>query len=85
MGNITKEQAIDWLCRLRSDLDWENPKHKLMFKNALSEGIKSLEERKQGEWKRVIDKSGHLVWECDCGWQERIATKFCPDCGIKMK
>lgn len=41
--------------------------------------------RKKGKWKRVVDKNGHWVWECDCGWQERLATKFCPDCGAEME
>ena len=39
---------------------------------------------KIGHWKRVSDKTGKLVWECDCGWQQRFATNFCPDCGAKM-
>lgn len=39
---------------------------------------------KTGHWNRVTDKAGHLVWECDCGWQQRFATNFCPDCGTKM-
>ena len=41
-------------------------------------------EPKTGHWKRVLDKTGHLVWECTCGWQQRFYTKFCPDCGAKM-
>ena len=40
---------------------------------------------KTGHWNRVTDKAGHLVWECDCGWQQRFATNFCPDCGMKME
>ena len=40
---------------------------------------------KTGHWNRVTDKAGHLVWECDCGWQQRFATNFCPDCGTKME
>ena len=39
---------------------------------------------KKGKWIRVVDKAGHWVWECDCKWQQRIATNFCPDCGAKM-
>ena len=42
-------------------------------------------KQKTGHWNRVTDKAGHLVWECDCGWQQRFATNFCPDCGIKME
>ena len=42
-------------------------------------------KEKTGKWKRTTDKTEHLVWECDkCGWQQRIATNFCPDCGCHM-
>lgn len=41
-------------------------------------------KEKTGKWTRVTDKTGHLVWECGCGWQQRIATNFCPDCGCHM-
>ena len=54
------------------------------------EDIKSLPPvqpmRPKGHWERVTDKAGYLVWECDkCGWQKRIATNFCPDCGTDMR
>jgi len=39
---------------------------------------------KTGHWTRVTDKTGHLMWECKCGWQQRFHTNYCPDCGIKM-
>ena len=51
------------------------------------EEIKKLPSvtRQTGEWIRVTDNAGHLVWECDkCGWQQRYNTNFCPDCGAKM-
>ena len=57
----------------------------------LQRAIKALppvtpQEPKIGHWKRVTDKTGHLVWECDkCKWQQRFWTNFCPDCGAKMK
>lgn len=39
-------------------------------------------QQKMGRWIRVTDKTGHLVWECNkCGWQQRLNTNFCPDCG----
>lgn len=42
-------------------------------------------KRPKGKWIRVVDKAGHLVWECEyCKWQQRIATNFCPDCGAEM-
>ena len=38
-----------------------------------------------GHWIRVTDKAGHLVWECDkCGWQKRLWTNYCPECGAIM-
>lgn len=42
-------------------------------------------EPKTRKWKRTTDKTGHLVWECDCGWQQRFNTNFCPDCGAEME
>lgn len=41
-------------------------------------------KEKTGKWTRVTDKTGHLVWKCDCGWQQRFNTNFCPDCGARM-
>ena len=41
--------------------------------------------RQHGEWKRCLDNSKHWVWKCKCGWTERIATNFCPDCGADMR
>ena len=41
--------------------------------------------KSKGEWERVTDKTGHLVWECKCGWQERLSTNFCPNCGTDMR
>lgn len=42
-------------------------------------------QQKVGKWIRATDKAGYLVWECNCGWQQRIATNYCPDCGTKME
>ena len=41
-------------------------------------------QRKKGKWRRVVDKAGHWVRECDCKWQQRFATNYCPDCGAEM-
>ena len=41
-------------------------------------------QQKTGQWSRVTDKYGHLVWECECGWKQRLHTNYCPDCGAKM-
>ena len=59
-------------------------KAKLCQKSYLA-GMEHKQEPKTGHWTRAIDKTGHLVWECDkCGWQQRFHTNYCPDCGIKM-
>ena len=42
-------------------------------------------KKKTGKWIRTTDKTGHLVWKCDCGWQQRLWTNFCPDCGCQMR
>ena len=45
-----------------------------------------VRENIHGHWIRVTDKVGHLVWECDkCGWQKRLWTNYCPDCGADMR
>ena len=49
------------------------------------DGYEKAMEQKTGHWNRVTDKAGYLVWECNCGWQQRFATNFCPDCGAKME
>lgn len=59
------------------------------FRYRIVEDIKALPsvtpKEKTGKWIRTTDKLGHLVWECDkCGWQQRFATNFCPDCGCHM-
>lgn len=57
------------------------------YKDDLRIMIEALEkstpliERPKGKWVRVVDKAGHWVWECDCKWQQRFATNYCPDCG----
>lgn len=54
--------------------------------NSLTNGIRDYlppvtPKRPKGKWIRVVDKAGHWVWECDCKWQQRFATNYCPDCG----
>ena len=45
-----------------------------------------VRENIHGHWIRVTDKAGYLVWECDkCGWQKRLWTNYCPDCGADMR
>jgi hypothetical protein len=44
---VTREEKLDWLCRLRSDLDvWipEMNKYKRMYKEVLTEEIQALEQ-----------------------------------------
>lgn len=55
------------------------------FKELLDDLPPVIPQPKTGHWHRVTDKAGYLVWECNCGWQQRLATNFCPDCGAKME
>jgi len=76
---ISREAVLD-LC------DSKDPEYKVRY---FKEDVECLPpvtpQPKTGRWTRVTDKAGHLVWECDCGWQQRFYTNFCPDCGIKMQ
>ena len=76
---ISREAVLD-LC------DSKDPEYKVRYFKEDVECLPPVTPRpKTGRWTRVTDKAGHLVWECDCGWQQRFYTNFCPDCGIKMQ
>ena len=82
---MTREEAITALGD-RNNLLWGMSKEEQKYySEALDMAISALsenkgEDRPQGHWIRVIDKSGHYVWECDkCGWQQKFHTNYCPD------
>lgn len=44
------------------------------------------EEPRKGHWIKVTYNTGRLVCECDrCGWQQKLYTNFCPNCGADMR
>ena len=55
---MTKEEELDWLCRLRSEIYVYMPKEWLIpMNNALDMAISALSENK-GEWKMPIQDDG---------------------------
>ena len=55
-AEMTREEKIDWLCRLRSNLKWFMPeRHRAEFTQALTETISALSENK-GEWIPVTER-----------------------------
>ena len=76
---MTREEKIDWLCRLRSDLDvWipEMNKYKKMYKQVLSEAIEALSE----PTKTDTDEQNEYCSECThaevCSWYGTIGCEF---------
>ena len=92
---MTREEQIDWLCRLRADLNngviftpWNKE-----FTEALT-GILE-QEQKTGHWiKYGIQRCEEQHYKCtSCGyyinfgqWGELYTKefKYCPNCGAKM-
>lgn len=91
---ISRQSAIFLASDLKQDLP--DDEHLTDMVMAHNEGVSEYQTQlsllpsvapqpKTGQWIRVTDKTGHLVWECDkCGWQQRFNTNFCPDCGCRM-
>ena len=98
---MTREEKIDWLCRLRSDLEFLMPKkQRAKFTQALTETISDLSALSEsaennGEW--IYDMSINN-WRCSkCGQTlpptgyvgnaDFMATyfKFCPNCRADMR
>ena len=98
MDNMSTYNAISWLQAIERDYihggDEDQDKKR---KEAISLAIKSLEERKQGEWILVDEESN--TWKCthcielgkDDWWQLNEGTPqdnhmdFCPHCGAEMR
>ena len=86
---MTREEAIDWLCRLKSEIkifmpyQWQKP-----FEEALDMAIKALEqEPKTGHWiEEFVDTEGEVRFTCSCcGKYQLFGTDFCYNCGAKME
>lgn len=83
---ISRARALKEMQIYHDDCAKTSKYTRLGFETAMNivESLPSIQP-KTGHWIRVTDKTGHLVWECDkCGWQQRLNTNFCPDCGVKM-
>ena len=89
---MTREEELDWLYRLRSEIYVYMPKEWLIpMNNALDMAIKALEqEPKTGHWREDIDNNrrwDRVRFYCSkCGdWQIYGKTHYCPNCGAKMQ
>ena len=90
---MTREEELDWLCRLRSEIYVYMPKEWLIpMNNALDMAIAALSENK-GEWMLLEEcsNSGYYCSRCHKkvvkeGWSETVKKiKFCPNCGADMR
>lgn len=78
---MTNSEAIVYIGEWLKDEYVLNDKDR----EVLNMAVAALErESKTGRWIRVVDKMGHFVWECECGWQQQFNTNYCPDCGVEM-
>ena len=74
---ISREEAINEADNLSLETSYDNEKVEQMLRDLPP----VTPERPKGKWIRVVDRAGHWVWECDCKWQQRFATNYCPNCG----
>ena len=87
---MTREEQLDWLCRLRSEIFVYMPKEWLIpMKNALDITIKALEqEPKMGHW--IDDEFGSKCSYCGIythldKFDRPMKFKHCSMCGAKME
>lgn len=57
----------------------------LKLKEAYELAIKALEDRPQGEWIFHKDYNERKYGCNQCGNLNNIPSKYCPNCGVKMK
>jgi len=81
---ISRQAVLDLIVANHTELNGIN----VVMYSPLYKDIKQLPsvtpQPKTGHWTRTVDKAEYLVWECNCGWQQRFATNYCPNCGAKM-
>ena len=87
---MTREEELDWLYRLRSEIYVYMPKEWLIpMNNALDMAIKELEqEPRTGHWIYIGNSgvNGLKICKCsNCKKKTYGSHKFCPNCGAKME
>lgn len=91
---MTREEGLDWLYRLRSEIYVYMPKEWLIpMNNALDMAISALSENK-GEWVAQDIHNCHTNFKCsECGYihsfmhlygKPTADYTYCPNCGAKM-
>lgn len=87
---MTREKAIDWLCRLKAKIKIFMPyQRQKPFEEALDMAIKALEqEPRKGHWIEHQNNFTHLR-ECSCckcyfSWL-MPRNSYCPNCGADMR
>lgn len=90
---MTKEEQLNWLRRLRSDISYMDfsidvevsLERKKQYRQVLSEVINAL-ERKKGKWIEYIPEHGKCPF---CGNQVDLLggkiNNFCGECGADMR
>lgn len=83
---MTREEGLDWLYRLRSEIYVYMPKEWLIpMNNALDMAISALSENK-GEW--IVFSGGYICSKCRENGKikvKNVASHYCPDCGADMR
>ena len=83
---MIKEEELDWLYRLKSEIYVYMPKEWLIpMNNALDAAINSLEqETKTGHW--IFDEVLDRHYYCsECKSMGVDYWDYCPNCGAKMQ
>ena len=84
---MTREEQLDWLYRLRSEIYVYMPKEWIVPMNdALDMAIKALEqEPKTGHW-IGYNQAFWIYAKCsECGSVQDAKSQYCPTCGCLME
>lgn len=86
---MIKEEAIEILSDMRAEYNiFSNDEEEATRYHALSWAIQALnEQQRTGQWIVDKDSTGCTYGKCtSCGMKQYAGrTKFCPNCGAKMK